>query len=116
MNSSFNNIQQFGIVAALQAASALGAGAASAADDQVASADSSAGKSLTQQIFDTMLQAGAKPGYRVAHSKGVVCQDPAVWQSQNSFKLAYPILVRTGRNPVRTGPASRGRPYQRLAV
>src|SRR5580704_15283408 len=64
MNSSFEVIQRLGAVAALLAASALCAGVASGADD----------KSLAQQIFDTMQQAGAKPGYRTAHAKGIVCE------------------------------------------
>jgi catalase len=45
----------------LLAASALYAGVASGADE----------KSLAQQIFDTMQQAGAKPGYRTANKDGV---------------------------------------------
>src|SRR5208282_3392899 len=64
MNSSFKAIQRLGAVAALLATSVLCAGAASGADD----------KSLAQQIFDTMQQAGAKPGYRAAHAKGIVCE------------------------------------------
>ena len=74
MNPSFNRIQQVGAIAALLAASACYAEAGYAADSQEAGAGSSTGKSLTQQIFDTMVQGGAKPGYRVAHAKGIVCE------------------------------------------
>jgi hypothetical protein len=32
-------------------------------------------KSLAQQIFEAMAQdLGTKPGYRVAHAKGIVCE------------------------------------------
>lgn len=74
MNSSFKTIQRLGTVAALLAGSVLCAGAASGAGSEAATAESSAGKSLAQQIFDTMEQAGAKPGYRAAHAKGIVCE------------------------------------------
>ena len=74
MNASCQRIQRIGAVAALLAASAFCARAASAADGQEGGAGSSGDKSLAQQIFDTMLQAGAKPGYRAAHAKGIVCE------------------------------------------
>ena len=67
MHSSFIRLQQMAAVAALLAAAALWSGATSAADDQ-------SDKSLAQQIFETMLQAGAKPGFRLVHAKGVVCE------------------------------------------
>src|SRR5271169_568715 len=92
MNSSFRAIQRLGAVAALLAASALCAGAASGADD----------KSLAQQIFDTMQQAGAKPGYRTAHAKGIVCQgtfapsrDAAALSKAAHFQgTSVPVTVR----------------------
>src|SRR5271166_2517415 len=92
MNRSFNAIQRLGAVAALVATNALCAGAASAADD----------KSLAQQIFDTMLQAGAKPGYRAVHAKGIVCQgtfapskDAAALSKAAHFQGAsVPVTVR----------------------
>jgi len=67
VHSSFIRLQQMAAVAALLAAAALWSGATSAADDQ-------SDKSLAQQIFETMLQAGAKPGFRLVHAKGVVCE------------------------------------------
>jgi catalase len=92
MNSSFKAIQRLGAVAALLATSALCAGAASGADD----------KSLAQQIFDTMQQAGAKPGYRTAHAKGIVCQgtfapskEAATLSKAAHFQRAsVPVIVR----------------------
>jgi catalase len=92
MNSSFKAIQRLGAVAALLAASALCAGVASAADD----------KSLAQQIFETMQQAGAKPGYRTAHAKGIVCEgsftpskDAASLSKAAHFQgPAVPVIVR----------------------
>jgi catalase len=92
MNCSFKAIQRLGVVAALLAASALCAGAASGADD----------KSLAQQIFDTMQQAGAKPGYRTAHAKGIVCEgtftpskDAATLSKAAHFQGAsVPVIVR----------------------
>ena len=92
MNSSFKAIQRLGAVAALLAASALCAGVASGADD----------KSLAQQIFDTMQQAGAKPGYRTAHAKGIVCEgtftpskDAATLSKAAHFQGAsVPVIVR----------------------
>jgi catalase len=74
MNFSSNAMQRLGAIAVLLAASALCAGAASGAGDQKANAEPATEKSLPQQIFDTMQQAGAKPGYRTAHAKGIVCQ------------------------------------------
>ena len=69
MNPSFTTIRRIAAGAALLAAGALWAGATSGTDGQDAG-----DKSLAQQIFDTMLQAGAKPGYRLVHAKGIVCQ------------------------------------------
>ena len=102
MNFSFKEVLRVGPVAALLAASALYAGAVSAAADQAPGAQSSAGESLAQQIFDTMLQAGAKPGYRVAHAKGIVCQgkftpskDAATLSKAAHFQGAsVPVTVR----------------------
>src|SRR5271166_6132115 len=74
MNISVEKIQRIAIIAALLATSASSAGVAWGADAPEAGAQPAADKSLAQQIFDTMLQAGAKPGYRAAHAKGIVCQ------------------------------------------
>jgi catalase len=102
MNSSSQAMQRLGAIAALLAASALCAGAASGAGDQKANAEPSTEKSLPQQIFDTMQQAGAKPGYRTAHAKGIVCQgtftpskDAATLSKAAHFQGAsVPVTVR----------------------
>src|SRR5258708_19348304 len=63
--------------AAFLAAVALGAGGAHAQD-----------KSLGQQIFEAMAQdPGTKPGYRVAHAKGIVCEGTFV-PSTGAAKLS----------------------------
>jgi catalase len=100
MNSFFRNIERIGAVAALLAASAFCADVASAADGQAASAAPSA--NLAQQIFDTMQQAGAKPGYRTAHAKGIVCEgtfapskEAATLSKAGHFQRAsVPVTVR----------------------
>ncbi len=69
MNSSFTTIRRIAAGAALLAAGGLWAGATAGADGQEAG-----DKSLAQQIFETMLQAGAKPGFRPVHAKGIVCE------------------------------------------
>ena len=75
MTSSFKRSERIGSIAGLLAASAVYAGAAWGADGQPAGAQPSAtDQSLVQQIFDTMVQEGATPGYRVAHAKGIVCK------------------------------------------
>ena len=74
MQSSSRPIQRIGAVAAWVAASASFAAVATEAAGQEAGAQPAPAKSLAQQIFDTMVQAGAKPGYRVAHAKGIVCE------------------------------------------
>jgi catalase len=99
MNSSFKRIERIGAVAALLAASALCAGAASGADGQEAGAKPPADESLAQQIFDTMLQAGAKPGYRVAHAKGIVCQGTFA-PSRNAAKLSKAAHFQEASVPV----------------
>jgi len=74
VNLSFKRIERIGLAASVLAASVLYAAAALGAEGQRAGAEPAADKSLTQQIFDTMVQEGAKPGYRVAHAKGIVCK------------------------------------------
>ena len=75
--------------AAFLAAVVLGAGAAQAQD-----------KSLAQQIFEAMAQdPGAKPGYRVAHAKGIVCEGTFV-PSAGAAKLSKAAHFRAGSVPV----------------
>lgn len=72
-----------------------------------ASGQESGGKALTEtelvhQIFDTMVQVhGVKPGYRVVHAKGIVCQgtftpskDAATISKAAHFQGAVPVTVR----------------------
>src|SRR5258705_5166030 len=67
----------------------LGAGAPQAQD-----------KSLAQQIFEAMAQApGAKPGYRVAHAKGIVCEGTFV-PSAGAATLSRAAHFRAGSVPV----------------
>jgi catalase len=77
----------------LLALAALSTGAARAADD----------KTLSQQIFETMIQVhGANPAFRTAHAKGVVCEgtftpskDAASLSKAPHFQGgAIPITVR----------------------
>ena len=58
MNLSFKRIERIGLAASVLAASVLYAAAALGAEGQPAGAEPAADKSLTQQIFDTMVQAG----------------------------------------------------------
>jgi catalase len=74
---------------ALWAAAALGADAANAGD-----------KSLAQQIFEAMAQdPGTKPGYRVAHAKGIVCEGTFV-PSAGAAKLSKAAHFQGGSVPV----------------
>src|SRR5256885_10416792 len=75
--------------AAFLAAVVLGAGAAQAQD-----------KSLAQQIFEAMAQdPGAKPGYRVAHAKGIVCEGTFV-PSAGAATLSKAAHFQGGSVPV----------------
>src|SRR6267378_5950019 len=67
VSSSSTGIGRIATGAAFLAAGALWAAAALGAD--------TGDKSLAQQIFEAMAQdPGTKPGYRVAHAKGIVCE------------------------------------------
>src|SRR5258708_25010293 len=75
--------------AAFLAAVALGAGGAQAQD-----------KSLGQQIFEAMAQdPGTKPGYRVAHAKGIVCEGTFV-SSAGAAALSKASHFQRGSVPV----------------
>jgi catalase len=64
---SFLAFQQMAAGAVILAAGALCAGPVRAADSE--------GKSLAEQIFEAMVHDPAiKPGHRVAHAKGIVCE------------------------------------------
>jgi catalase len=59
-------------------------------------------KELVHQIFDTMVQVhGVKPGYRVVHAKGIVCQgmfmpskEAAMFSKAAHFQGTVPVTIR----------------------
>ena len=86
---------------------ALAAGVLLAGSTFGSSGQESGGKALTEkelvhQIFDTMVQVhGVKPGYRVVHAKGIVCQgmftpskDAATLSRASHFQGAVPVTIR----------------------
>src|SRR3981189_388877 len=76
------------VAAGLAASLVLGALSAQAQD-----------KSLAQQIFEAMAQdPGAKPGYRVAHAKGIVCEGTFV-PSASAATLSRAAHFRAGSVP-----------------
>jgi catalase len=81
------------------AASAWSAAGAFGADGQHAAVEAPADKSLAQQIFDTMVQAGAKPGYRVVHAKGIVCKGTFA-PSKGAATLSKAVHFRRASVPV----------------
>jgi catalase len=75
--------------AAFLVAAVLGVGAAQAQD-----------KSLAQQIFEAMASdPGTKPGYRVAHAKGIVCEGTFV-PSAGAATLSKAAHFQRGSVPV----------------
>ncbi len=70
MSSSSTGFRRIAVGGAFLAAGALWAAAAPGAN-----AADAGDKSIGQQIFEAMAQdPGVKPGYRVAHAKGIVCE------------------------------------------
>src|SRR5215470_20365261 len=64
------------------------------------SADAQTDKSLTQQIFETMIQVpGYNPAYRAAHAKGVVCQGTFT-PSKDAASLSKAAHFQGGSIPV----------------
>src|SRR5258705_13966058 len=83
MRSSFSTLQRIAAGAAFLAGGTMWFAAAWGAD-----AGEDDGKSLAQQIFEVMAQdPGTKPGYRVAHAKGIVCEGTFV-PSAGAAKLS----------------------------
>ncbi len=88
-------------IAAL-ATGALLAGSNFGASGQEAGTNALTEKELVHQIFDTMVQVhGVKPGYRVVHAKGIVCQgtftpskDAATISRAVHFQGTVPVTVR----------------------
>ncbi|HTB60886.1 MAG TPA: catalase family peroxidase [Polyangia bacterium] len=98
-NRCRQGILRIGPVAVVMAASAFYAAAASGADGQQAGAEASVDQDLAQQIFDTLVQAGAKPGYRVVHAKGIVCKGAFV-PSKGAAALSRAAHFRRASVPV----------------
>jgi len=92
MNSSLATIRQIARVsllagAALWSVTAFGAG-------------EPGDKSLSQQIFETMIQVpGANPAFRTAHAKGIVCQGTFT-PSKEAASLSKAAHFRGGSIPV----------------
>ena len=64
------------------------------------SADAQTDKSLTQQIFETMIQVpGYNPAYRAAHAKGVVCQGTFT-PSKDAASLSKAAHFQGGSVPI----------------
>jgi catalase len=75
-----------------------------------AHADEAREKGLAEQIFDAMvLDPGTRPGYRVAHAKGVVCEGTFV-PSANATSISKALHFQHGPVPVTVrfsdGPAN----------
>ena len=79
-----------------------------AAVPSVAAAQSDKSKDIAQQIFDAMVQLpGNKPGFRVVHAKGIVCQgtfvakkEAAEFSKAEHFRgAAVPVTVRFSDGP-----------------
>jgi len=92
VNSSFSALQRIAAGAAILAGGALWAAAAPGADAE--------DKSLAQQIFEAMAQdPGAKPGWRVAHAKGIVCEGTFL-PSAGAATLSRAVHFQGGSVPV----------------
>ena len=92
MTSSSNRFGRITTGAAFLAVGALWAVAALGAD--------AGDKSLAQQIFEVMAQdPGTKPGYRVAHAKGIVCEGTFV-PSAGAAKLSKALHFQRDSVPV----------------
>jgi catalase len=103
MNHPIRIMQSIVAAAVLLSANALYA----AADSPLAAAQAPADESLVQQIFETMVKAGAKPGYRLAHAKGIVTQGTFT-PSKGAASLSkaahfqgapVPVIVRFSNGP-----------------
>ena len=95
MRSSFSTLQRIAAAAAFLAGGTMWFAAAWGAD-----AGEVDGKSLAQQIFEAMAQdPGTKPGYRVAHAKGIVCEGTFV-PSAGAAKLSKAAHFQGGSVPV----------------
>jgi catalase len=65
-----------------------------------ANADEVSGKGLAEQIFDAMVvDPGVRPGHRVAHAKGVVCEGTFV-PSVNATRISKALHFQRGSVPI----------------
>src|SRR5262245_11792851 len=95
MSSSIATFQRIAAGAAFLAAGGLSAAAAWAAD-----AAQHDGESLAQRIFETMQQVpGARPGFRLAHPKGIVCEG-TFSPSKGAATLSKAAHLQGGSVPV----------------
>jgi catalase len=103
MKNLFKQNDRVGTGMAMLAAGVLLVGSTLGAIGQEAADKPLTEKQLVHEIFDTMLQIhGVKPGYRVVHAKGVVCQgtftpskDAATLSRAGHFQdVSVPVTVR----------------------
>ncbi len=103
MRCTSSTFRRIAMHAAVLAAGALWGATAVAAD-----AGDARDKSLAQQIFDVMVQdPGTKPGERIAHAKGIVCEGTFVPSADASMlsKAAHfgrgsvPVTIRFSDGP-----------------
>ena len=103
MMTLFRQIYWVGTSAALLAAAVVVAGSTSGASEQETGGKVLTETELVHEIFDTMVQVpGNKPGYRVAHAKGIVCQGtfapskdaPTLSKAAHFQGVSVPVTVR----------------------
>jgi catalase len=103
MKTLFKQNYRIGTGMAVLTAGVVLAGSTFGAGGQEAGGKSLTDKELVHEIFDTMLQVhGVKPGYRVVHAKGIVCQgtftpskDAATLSRAGHFQgVSVPVTVR----------------------
>jgi catalase len=107
MNNSFTRIQWIAAGVVLLAVSALRFGVMCEAkmqelDDKTGRAENAAtpDNDLARQIFETMLKVpGNKPGYRVVHAKGLVCQGTFT-PSRDAVALSKAAYFQGSSTPV----------------
>src|SRR5580692_11016785 len=102
---------------AVLAAGVLLAGSTSGASGQEIEGKALTEKELVHEIFNTMIQVhGVKPGYRVVHAKGIVCQGTftpskgaATFSRAGHFQdVSVPVTVRlSDGNPDRSSRITR---------
>src|SRR5262245_17422990 len=94
MNISMTKIRRTVAGFALVTVSVLLVGAASRVKGQ------EPGNDLAQQVFDTMLKVpGTKPGHRLVHAKGIVCQGTFV-PSKDAASLSKAVHFQGPSVPV----------------